>query len=739
MKTLEEIWAKVNRDGFLSAMESLSDKGRVAFLESLVLKIQLKDKEDYLKLGLGAPGVTLPSQEPMSNSNSVVMVAADGADCKFPIIRAESHEYAPIPEITFSSQYNNIFRLSEGLLYGKDNLPWFAYTTVNISPELLEESPDILIAIEDCKETSGVHDTLIVKGILSRAWDEVQADFYFGMFAQVLYVAMLMWVAGCARDKRLPPTALIIAIMGLTIYTMLLSLVEVAAGVWARMEGDYRRNRTTEEITEADTYKFYHALPKVIVLPTCFALGICFLIASMNTSIEAHRSSHDDGNSIVTLGCSIGALAFAFLGVFCFWFFKPQGEWCAKSCLLSIFEAEGKLWLTLTSFAGLMATLLGQQAYRQYNSDLQQEVSTDSTEWSLGFLGVSLLSGFVGMFLKAYWVTGKELKAMWNHIYIGHFWTLFEFVMAMYGVSLIAGFTYFAWSKRNDLNPDPWSPSEQFDDCFTYEHPTWIAIFIFFKLQQVIQKSLCIRGIGESVIPAYNALFDKASTRVILFAFLLWANSFFTYYAIPVVLSRNWLENIWLVGVNMYRLDFIGDFDLNSLEGLDPVVRLNNTSNGSIGKISDATHFQPWHKAVGLLTIAFFFFMNIGLLNVYIGIVSELYHQNYLYRKEFFEKYRTVYIYKGLVMSRAWKGLTHWFKRCFCYMPDGDVNAGAPAAVWLMYNPKEDDIEEGELKWAYAQLEEKCRSLEEDKNKLKEESLKHQGALEELRRQRASA
>jgi hypothetical protein len=301
--------------------------------------------------------------------------------------------------------------------------------------------------------------------------------------------------------------------------------------------------------------------------------------------------------------------------------------------------------------------------------------------WCQYFLLLTLLCAATLALLMKYFIRYAELRAMWKHIHVGQFWTIFEVMMAIYGVALVVGFMYFKWSASDHM--DWWWPTR--GDALYY-HPTWIAVFILFKFQQVIQKTLCIRGIGEMVIPAYYALFDKASTRVITFAFMLWLNSLCTYYAIPVELSRSWIENIWLMGVSMYRLDFSGDFDLNTLEGLNENIVLNRTRGGPEvvqGSIQDPSEFMPWHKAVGALYMAFFFFMNVGLLNVYIGIVSELYTRKYNRRKEFFEAYRAVYIYKLLVSRRVKSPWTMSGPK-----PD------QPPGIWFMYDAQSYELEQ---------------------------------------------
>jgi len=271
-----------------------------------------------------------------------------------------------------------------------------------------------------------------------------------------------------------------------------------------------------------------------------------------------------------------------------------------------------------------------------------------------------------------------------EHIFLGRLWTFFEFTLSIYGVVLILGLIHFKRKSAEDMMR--WESTE---DAWLYNHPMWITCFVFFKCQQVIQRTLAIRAIGEPVIPAYKALFDKSCTRFVFFTGLIWFNSFLTYYSIPVQLDPNhYWENIWGMMVSMYRLDFSGDFSLEQMEGLNQklVIDLQPNGTNATGEIEDPLSYKEWHHGVHVLYMVFFLFINVGLLNVLIGIVGNNYDRFYVIRKDLFENYRAVYSYKILVVRTTWNGIL----KC-CYMKrngaaseetSDDINN-----MWLKFNP----------------------------------------------------
>jgi hypothetical protein len=98
---LEKLWKVIDSRFFLRAIQVLRGQDRIDFLRHLVFPIEMKEDEDYLREGLGKPGITLPSQTPMSSANSVVMVTSPHG---FPITRAREEE-----EIKFEDDQRNVF------------------------------------------------------------------------------------------------------------------------------------------------------------------------------------------------------------------------------------------------------------------------------------------------------------------------------------------------------------------------------------------------------------------------------------------------------------------------------------------------------------------------------------------------------------------------------------------------------------------------------------------------------
>jgi len=275
-----------------------------------------------------------------------------------------------------------------------------------------------------------------------------------------------------------------------------------------------------------------------------------------------------------------------------------------------------------------------------------------------------------------------------EYIFMNGLWTFLEFTLSIYGVVLILGLGLMMFKIRSaerwETTAEHWETTV---GTWLYNHPMWITCFVFLKCQQVIHHTLAIRAIGEQVVPAFKALFDETVAWFVFFLGLVWFSSFLTYYAIPVQLvPTSWWENIWAMMVLMFRLDFSGDFSLEQLEGLNEQLVIDLHGTHASGEIEDTLSYKTWHHGVHVLYMVFFLFVNVGLLNVLIGIVGNNYDRFYSIRKDVFENHRAVYSYKILVRRATWNGI---LKTC-CMKRNGvaaeetsdDINN-----MWLKFNP----------------------------------------------------
>jgi len=156
-----------------------------------------------------------------------------------------------------------------------------------------------------------------------------------------------------------------------------------------------------------------------------------------------------------------------------------------------------------------------------------------------------------------------------------------------------------------------------------------------------------------------------------------------TYFAFPVVLYTGegeneatmvlgWdmdfgtseLENVWAQMISVFRLAFSGDFELNQLDGENQRISLWPTHDNTrwAGEIEDAPNNKHWHHGICVFYVVITFWINLCLLNIFIGFLENIYDQYRRKSRQDFEAFRAVYSYKMLNRLEA----LHNWKCCCC-------------------------------------------------------------------------
>eukprot|EP00931_Biecheleriopsis_adriatica_P104440 TRINITY_DN79112_c0_g1_i1.p1 TRINITY_DN79112_c0_g1~~TRINITY_DN79112_c0_g1_i1.p1 ORF type:complete len:762 (-),score=138.25 TRINITY_DN79112_c0_g1_i1:37-2286(-) len=241
------------------------------------------------------------------------------------------------------------------------------------------------------------------------------------------------------------------------------------------------------------------------------------------------------------------------------------------------------------------------------------------------------------------------------------FWTCHEFLVTFYALLTISVGALV--HHRIFTNTDIF---QQHHSSWLHDHPVWVAALIGFKVNQMNVKLLATRAFGQMVIPAYRAIFDKASLTFVLFMILSYLTSVLSYYAIPVQLhdseegespSDVYAENIFETLLSMFELDFGGNAELDTLEGNSE----RWVFNQSLVKASSAAALENrgakpnkyWHHGVSVMYVFWFMWITLGLLNVFIGLLSNLYDEKLKDRRELFEDFRAVYTTKHLLRRQG--------------------------------------------------------------------------------------
>jgi len=270
--------------------------------------------------------------------------------------------------------------------------------------------------------------------------------------------------------------------------------------------------------------------------------------------------------------------------------------------------------------------------------------------------------------------------------------------------------------------------------CPIYNHLTLFSLSILCKWAHFVSSVLCLRNFGENVLPAAYTLVSAESNRFLFVLVLAIVASYQAYCAYPVAgtidetfvhLSNtsvaeelmhefgrfHWENNTFLFPrkllsmlVNMFRLDVMGDFDTLELQGGEPVIRLDggtlrealrgNLSSAVEGHITDPPPNPSMHQGILVLFVVLCLFVNVILMNIYIGLLSSVYDNYTSQRWELLAEYKAMHALRYMlsspryVMAFFFERTRSVHQRCSrigCAGPQPD-NTGA---VWVAYIPEE--------------------------------------------------
>jgi len=297
-------------------------------------------------------------------------------------------------------------------------------------------------------------------------------------------------------------------------------------------------------------------------------------------------------------------------------------------------------------------------------------------------------------------------------------------------------------------------------DCglpYVQKHPVFLAYLVGTKCLMLLQYLLATRFLGEQVIPAYNALMDPSHKSFMVFLMLVVMSCFSSYFMFPIKTGS--VDDVLWTFMSMFRLAIPGDFDLGDLEGANGVVYmdLNNNSdlnNGDhylMGETDDGEYNAKWHHGMYGFFMIITIIVNVMLLNVYIGLLSELYNGYADKKAQHFEHFRGHISWKLLLARHGWRYLV---SKLTCKRLCSDGNPFTPAIdsvtynqtnpddnnqpnkethIWIAYNPAVFKDEKDETKEAYGKIDystakidqiyDMLVKLQNDVNELKDERL----------------
>jgi len=203
-------------------------------------------------------------------------------------------------------------------------------------------------------------------------------------------------------------------------------------------------------------------------------------------------------------------------------------------------------------------------------------------------------------------------------------------------------------------------------DDFIHTHPVFLAYLVGVKCMLLLQYLLATRFFGEQVIPAYMVIISKKHLAFVSYLMLVVLSAFMAYFMFPI--KGGGFDDILWAFLTMYRLTILGDFDLADMEGQEVgdlvLDKYNRTTQGYDGYTADGPYPKQWHHGVTVLFLFLTGIVQLMFLNVYIGLLSELYNGYSEKSLHHFEHFRANLIGRYLLMSRGWR--LCWRKALHC-------------------------------------------------------------------------
>jgi len=286
-----------------------------------------------------------------------------------------------------------------------------------------------------------------------------------------------------------------------------------------------------------------------------------------------------------------------------------------------------------------------------------QYVPSVSQRFLVLFLGIIDFLHFGIDFVGSYMINCSLAQTMVEHL-IG--WNIYNVLVNVYSIVLFIDMTTETWweigfhgydsmanmTSKLDVRMGNYTCADDHAcGLWLHDHPVRITFLIGTKASKFCVDMLCIRALGEHLLPAFRAVASEASTRFILYVGFLTLCSFFAFYTLPVDTDKGLLHTFLL----MFRLDIEGDFDLGDLEGV------NQKLDFKTGEIDDGQPTVLYHLGVRYMFVVLVIFINIILMNVYIGLLSSIYDDLVQKRRQLFAEFRAVYTWRYLCSIHVWE------------------------------------------------------------------------------------
>ena len=190
-------------------------------------------------------------------------------------------------------------------------------------------------------------------------------------------------------------------------------------------------------------------------------------------------------------------------------------------------------------------------------------------------------------------------------------------------------------------------------------------------------------------MPVVHAISRPESLSFLFFLFIIVLGSFHAYYVFPIKENTGSLTHVLNTFLKIFRLEILGDFSLSELEGLGDQLHGSFSSNQTFdGELDEEAYDRDFHKSLRAEFVALSLAVNVVFLNVYIGLLGEIYSKSVERKTQLYHHYLASYAYRNL--SRLWRP----GQSCGCE-PEGGQDLSDVEVVWVANLGEEQEEKSG--------------------------------------------
>ena len=347
----------------------------------------------------------------------------------------------------------------------------------------------------------------------------------------------------------------------------------------------------------------------------------------------------------------------------------------------------------------------------------------------LGILAVSTLSSLVVRVITSLCffrskhsrsTFSDRMVVLWKTM---AFWTLLQFLLELFSVGVVvwyiwciqkkdwarareeageSGFQKVFWFFLKD-KLEMFHRREKLNSSILSDHPSLLSFLILLRWIHFIVALFQLESVGRNIVPVIHAVRQPESLFFMIFLLLALVASCHAYAVYPIDENvGDWNESFNAV-LKIFRLEFLGDFDLNEMEGLDDKIHGTIENNTIDAEMNEEEFNSKYHQGIRTQ----FVFLSLGItlvaMNTYIGLLGELYSQAVRRKNQLYSHYLATTTYQHLCLTIFLRRL------CHCGRTDLQEDSGI---YWLSYNKA--ILVDADSQWPYLSWHPESGSFELD-------------------------